>query len=261
MTLAVVPSVAFLVLSSFFVGLGFTQSTQPTVVRAVAPKYPPLARVTNAQGTVIVSVKINNQGNVVSASAIEGHVLLRKAAEAAAIEWQFDSSGTLAENRETQVIFSFSLKLEESANVRDETEFIFPNRYSYVYKIPTVQPISRVAGQIEEKHCSLHDEKMELGLAEIVYGLPESEIGYPNDVVHFGANLMKKIKKRNSYFNVAQRSFPNSYLWVGGGCEVGVEKKAEILFCRHCRNAELQWSRKHPGKGYGVVAVISGGKN
>ncbi len=49
-----------------------------------APVYPPAARAVQAGGAVSVQVLIDEKGNVVSASAVSGHPLLRSAAESAA---------------------------------------------------------------------------------------------------------------------------------------------------------------------------------
>lgn len=48
------------------------------------PAYPAAARAVNAEGVVPVQVVIDEEGNVVSASAVSGHPLLRAAAEGAA---------------------------------------------------------------------------------------------------------------------------------------------------------------------------------
>ncbi len=48
------------------------------------PEYPPAARAVKASGAVNVQVTIDEQGNIVSASAVSGHPLLRAAAEDAA---------------------------------------------------------------------------------------------------------------------------------------------------------------------------------
>ncbi len=48
------------------------------------PPYPPAAKAVRAAGTVVVQVTINEQGNVVSATAVSGHPLLKQAAEQAA---------------------------------------------------------------------------------------------------------------------------------------------------------------------------------
>ena len=48
------------------------------------PPYPPVARAVRASGSVSVQVLIDERGNVVSASAVSGHPLLRASAVAAA---------------------------------------------------------------------------------------------------------------------------------------------------------------------------------
>ena len=48
------------------------------------PPYPPAARAVRAAGAVSVQVLIDESGNVVSASAVSGHPLLRAAAVQAA---------------------------------------------------------------------------------------------------------------------------------------------------------------------------------
>ncbi len=54
------------------------------------PVYPAAARAVNASGAVNVKVEINEQGNVISATAVSGHPLLRKAAEQVAVEAKFN---------------------------------------------------------------------------------------------------------------------------------------------------------------------------
>ncbi len=54
------------------------------------PAYPAAARAVNASGAVNVQVTIDEQGNVVSATAVSGHPLLRQAAEQAAVEAKFN---------------------------------------------------------------------------------------------------------------------------------------------------------------------------
>lgn len=52
--------------------------------RLVTPQYPSQARAVRASGQVSVAVTIDESGNVISASAVSGHTLLRGAAESAA---------------------------------------------------------------------------------------------------------------------------------------------------------------------------------
>jgi protein TonB len=53
-------------------------------INLVKPPYPPAAKAVRASGAVNVQVTIDENGNVISASAVSGHALLRGAAESAA---------------------------------------------------------------------------------------------------------------------------------------------------------------------------------
>src|ERR1041385_6216671 len=54
------------------------------------PSYPPVARAAKASGTVTVQVTVDEQGNVISATPVSGHPLLRAAAVAAARQAKFN---------------------------------------------------------------------------------------------------------------------------------------------------------------------------
>jgi protein TonB len=58
-------------------------------VNLVKPPYPPAAKAVRASGAVNVQVTIDENGNVISASAVSGHALLRSAAESAARSSKF----------------------------------------------------------------------------------------------------------------------------------------------------------------------------
>ncbi len=58
-------------------------------VNLVKPPYPPAAKAVRASGAVNVQVTIDENGNVISASASSGHPLLRSAAESAARSSKF----------------------------------------------------------------------------------------------------------------------------------------------------------------------------
>jgi len=49
-----------------------------------APVYPPIAKAARAEGTVAVQILVNEDGDVISATAVSGHPLLQAAAVAAA---------------------------------------------------------------------------------------------------------------------------------------------------------------------------------
>lgn len=74
---------------------GHTNARAPTgnlngrAISLPSPTYPPAARAVKAAGWVKVQVMIDEGGNVVSATAVSGHPLLRSAAVAAAREAKF----------------------------------------------------------------------------------------------------------------------------------------------------------------------------
>lgn len=76
----------------------------------VKPTYPPAARIVRAEGAVNVQVTIDENGNVVSASAVTGHPLLRQVSEAAARASKFNP--TLLSNQPVKVtgviVYKFS---------------------------------------------------------------------------------------------------------------------------------------------------------
>jgi len=82
------------------------ESPAPTL-RSV-PAYPAIARAANATGTVNVDVAVAADGSVVSAKSIDGHPLLRQAAELSSQAWRFvpDTTGSTCVVR---LIFTFEL--------------------------------------------------------------------------------------------------------------------------------------------------------
>ena len=72
-----------------------------TALALPQPTYPPLARAARVSGTVTVQVLIDEQGNVTSARAVDGHPLLQAACVAAARQAKF--SPTLLEGEPVKV--------------------------------------------------------------------------------------------------------------------------------------------------------------
>jgi protein TonB len=63
---------------------------QGTAVRRVEPAYPKIAREIHSSGPVVVEVVVDETGKVISARALSGPSLLRKAAEDAARGWKWN---------------------------------------------------------------------------------------------------------------------------------------------------------------------------
>ena len=69
-------------------GLSFAQTSvlNDKAVKIPDPILPPAARAVGATGSVNVQITVDETGDVVSATAVSGHPLLRKAAETAAMQ-------------------------------------------------------------------------------------------------------------------------------------------------------------------------------
>ena len=80
----------------------------PDAVSLPKPAYPPAARAVRARGKVIVAVKIDRDGKIITAKAMNGHPLLRAAAEVAARSSLFKSSDdATGGEREARITYDF----------------------------------------------------------------------------------------------------------------------------------------------------------
>jgi hypothetical protein len=78
------------------------------------------------------------------------------------------------------------------------------------------------------KKCEIHGVELIKGSAPIFYGEP---IGPPA-----------------GYLDAERTLFPNSFLFMLGGCIISDESKPEIKvnFCPKCREAESAWTGRGP---------------
>ncbi|MFY9609884.1 MAG: TonB family protein, partial [Blastocatellia bacterium] len=81
------------------------------VIRQAQPDYPAIARSARQEGTVPVEISINENGDVTSARAISGPVLLRGPAESAARRWKFRPSTRDGKPLPTVTTINFRFKL------------------------------------------------------------------------------------------------------------------------------------------------------
>jgi TonB family protein len=89
---------------------------QGGAVKKVQPRYPPVARGAGVQGAVQVQVLISETGDVIQATAISGHPLLRGAALEAARQWQFKPTEVSAKVVKVQGILTFNFTLVNNDN-------------------------------------------------------------------------------------------------------------------------------------------------
>ncbi|PYS69063.1 MAG: hypothetical protein DMF69_18160 [Acidobacteria bacterium] len=82
---------------------------QPQPVTKKLPRYPPIARAACVQGSVAVLVDIDSNGKVTGTSLLYGHALLRRSAEASALEWIFGASKEELGQRREVIRFVFQI--------------------------------------------------------------------------------------------------------------------------------------------------------
>lgn len=84
-------------------------ATEPSVVQAIPPNYPPLALAAHVEGEVTVEARINPQGDVTATKMISGHRLLSLAAEKAARRWKFNPLEQGVNERTVRLYFKFTM--------------------------------------------------------------------------------------------------------------------------------------------------------
>jgi TonB family protein len=111
-------------------------NASPSVVAAVTPIYPPIARSANATGDISLDVEINREGKVTSVDAKSGHPLLRRVSEDAARHWLFTPAPDGDKKRRAHLTFSFRI-LPEKTPYYDGTPVFFP---PYKIEVRTIAP-------------------------------------------------------------------------------------------------------------------------
>ncbi|MCA1602693.1 MAG: energy transducer TonB [Acidobacteria bacterium] len=107
-----------------------------TVISAVAPIYPPIARQARAASDTTVEIQVDREGKVTSAESRGGHPLFRKVAEEAAQRWVFSAASTETK-RKVALTFSFRI-LPSKTTVYEATSVYYP---PYKIEIRVLEPI------------------------------------------------------------------------------------------------------------------------
>lgn len=76
------------------------------------PPYPPVARSARAEGTVVVQVLVDEEGNVISANAVSGHPLLKASAVTAARRAHFTPTKLSGKPVKVSGVIHYNFKLE-----------------------------------------------------------------------------------------------------------------------------------------------------
>lgn len=127
------------IIVSTVMGLAETSTEQPAVASAVAPAYPLMAVASNTSGTVVIEAQVNAAGEVVSARAVDGHSLLRQAAENAARRWRFTPVAGGASTHAVTLTFIFRIMPRETT--ADELTPVFTLPYQVEVRHRPFEPV------------------------------------------------------------------------------------------------------------------------
>ena len=129
-------------------------------IKRVQPPYPPIAKAARASGPVQVQITIGETGEVIEASVINGHPLLRDAALQAARQWLFVPTELSGVPVKVQGILNFNFTLDDEE--------------------PSQSPVSRSAARSTTKTEQLGKQTVEGVECEgtrVVTTLPAGAIG------------------------------------------------------------------------------------
>jgi TonB family protein len=133
---------------------------QGNAIKRVQPPYPPIAKAARASGPVQVQITISETGEVIEASVINGHPLLRDAALQAARQWLFKPTELSGVPVKVQGILTFNFTLDDEE--------------------PSQAPVSRSAARSTTKTEQLGKQTVEGVECEgtrVVTTLPAGAIG------------------------------------------------------------------------------------
>jgi TonB family protein len=133
---------------------------QGNAIKKVQPPYPPIAKAARASGPVQVQITISETGEVIEATVISGHPLLRDAALQAARQWLFAPTELSGVPVKVQGILTFNFTLDDEE--------------------PSQAPVSRSAARYTTKTEELGKQMVEGVECEgtrVVTTLPAGAIG------------------------------------------------------------------------------------
>ncbi len=127
----------FVALICFCFGLNVFAQAKIKVLKYEVPKYSPAAAAIGVKGEFIATVKINNEGKVISANFEKIHPLLKKQLTEAANKWIF-SANKNSEEREVEIAFEYRIKSDNSKKNYDK-----PSKEKVSFKKPYCLIITR----------------------------------------------------------------------------------------------------------------------
>jgi TonB family protein len=114
------------------------------LLRKVAPVYPPLARAARIQGTVVLSIVINKEGEIVDTRLVSGHPMLAPAAIEAVKQWKYTPRSSADKAVEVETIVRLDFRLADGPVTRS-----LPSRVSQRLRVSAGVAQGLIASKVE----------------------------------------------------------------------------------------------------------------
>ncbi|HRH43378.1 MAG TPA: hypothetical protein PKY82_17220 [Pyrinomonadaceae bacterium] len=131
--------IIFIALICICFGLNIFAQTKVKVLKYEVPTFPAVAQATMTSSEVVVTVKIDKEGNVISSKSESGHPFFRKVSEETATKWIFSKDDNLQE-REITVTFAFVAKADNSSK-NNYRQTKIKNRFKKPYRLEILATI------------------------------------------------------------------------------------------------------------------------
>ncbi|MGH9936348.1 MAG: energy transducer TonB, partial [Blastocatellia bacterium] len=206
---------------------------QGGAIRKVQPPYPPVAKAARAEGAVQIQVLVSETGEVIEATVVSGHPLLRDAALQAARQWQFRPTELGGRAVKVQGILTFNFTMGDSPTPSDD-----PTRRITKYTTNTEQLGKQTIEGVECEGTravtimpagAIGNERPIETVNETWYS-PELRmmILTKRDDPRFGESTYRVTSISRSEPDAALFQVPSDYTIIDGGSEMDVKKIEEM---------------------------------
>ena len=168
------------------------------------PAYPAAAKAVRAQGAVNVQVTIDEEGNVISATAVSGHPLLRAAAVSAARQAKFSPTQLSGQSVKVTGVIVYNFTLPKEATNENKSKVLLP-----LTLVMFMNALKVIPPDEEAKHI----------LREIAQMMPES---YQVDRAQFERLIKANVEERGQIIdNITSTMKQNSSKSEAWAIDVG----------------------------------------
>lgn len=167
----------------------------------VKPEYPATAKAEKVSGTVTVNVTIDEQGNVISAKAVSGHVLLREVSEKAALSSKFTPTKLQGQPVKVTGVIIYNFQPQQSSVINNEEKLKFMGLGAFLL-IARIIPMTEWEALPKEKLVN------EIGISENL-----KEILLPLTTITKSTTKEEQIRILDQVVEKLEKSLSNDDVW------------------------------------------------